>query len=587
MANISQERIQEIRQNADIVEIISSYIPLIPKGKNFFGVCPFHEDHSPSMSVSREKQLYKCFSCGAGGNVFQFVKEYENIDFLKAVSIVANKIGMDFSYQKNNSYINKYQDEYEIMQLASLFYNNNIMSSYGIKAKEYLQKRNITDEIIKTFNIGLSLNDNSLTTFLQKKKKNINTIKDLGLVKENNFETYDLFHNRIMFPIENIEGQVVGFTGRVYLDNDTPKYLNTKETKLFKKGKILYNYHRAKEYVHQKKALIIVEGNMDAIRMSASGFQNTVALMGTSLTNDQIELIKKLRVKIILMLDNDQAGKINTYQNGLLLEKNNILLEVVRLTNAKDPDEFIKTYGKEAMQDEITHSISFLEFKLNYLKDNKNLNDAKDLASYIKEVIKSLNNNDNLTKEITIKKLAKEYDLSYDLLKEQLDSEIKPTIVKKNIKNESPPKKSRYLMCAQRILYGMMSDLKIIKMYQKELNYFLEKQHRQVANEIIDYYEKNKTISLVDFLSYAELSPIKDDILQITNSIKDENITENNIEESILMMKEIMIEKEIKDLKKQLKESLDINAKIKIGLKMTELCRQKNELKKERSVNND
>ena len=142
-------------------------------------------------------------------------------------------------------------------------------------------------------------------------------------------------------------------------------------------------------------------------------------------------------------------------------------------------------------------------------------------------------------------------------------------------------------MCAQRILYGMMSDLKIIKMYQKELNYFLEKQHRQVANEIIDYYEKNKTISLVDFLSYAELSPIKDDILQITNSIKDENITENNIEESILMMKEIMIEKEIKDLKKQLKESLDINAKIKIGLKMTELCRQKNELKKERSVNND
>ncbi len=573
---VKDNQIEEIRKNADIVEIISSYIPLTLKGKNYFGICPFHQDHSPSMSVSKERQLYKCFSCGAGGNVFNFVKEYENVSFMEAVSIVALKIGMNFTsnYVKPKE---ENEEEYKIMQLASLYYQNNLQSSLAKKAKEYLYSRQITDEMILTFHLGLALDDNKLGSLLINKNYEKNLIQNLGLVNDKGF---DVFQNRILFPLENPEGRVVAFTGRVYLNDIKPKYLNSKETVLFKKGNILYNYHRAKEKVKLFKKVILVEGNMDAMRMYTLGFYNTIALMGTSLTKDQIELIKKLRVPVTLMLDNDEAGKINTYNNGKLLEEAGLNIDVVRLSKAKDPDEFLINYGAVAMEELLAHPVSFLEFKLAYLKENKNLKDTKELISYVKEVLEMLDNSSELEKDITIKKLANDYDISYELLKDELNKheKVKEKKEEEKVVVEVKPKKNKYEICANAIVYYMMNDVKYIKMYQKNLNYFSLKKYRQIASEVLYYFEKHKTINLADFLSYVEISPIKDDIKQVINSIKDDELTDDKMEEYLKGMKKIMIDEEIRDLKNRQKNTFDEIEKNEIGLKITDLKKDKERL---------
>ena len=379
MFHIDEAEINHIRENADIVEIVSSYIPLTQKGKNYFGVCPFHEDHSPSMSVSREKGIYKCFSCGATGNVFKFVGDYENINFAEAVKRVADKIGLSLKSTIKIQKEKKNEIEYKVMELSSLLFQNNLITKEGEQARTYLEQRGLNEEAIKDFQIGLSLEKNQLYEFLHQKKYEDQMLYQLGLTNQSNGNNYDIFIQRIMFPIHNANGEVVGFTGRIYLpESSPPKYLNSKETIIFKKGNILFNYHRAKDAIRLKKQIILVEGNMDAIRMYHSGFKNTIALMGTSLTTTQIGLLKKLRAPILLMLDNDDAGNIATYQIGTLLEKENIPISVVRLSGEKDPDEYIIKNGVDAMEENLKNAISFLDFKITYYKQNKNLKDSEE-----------------------------------------------------------------------------------------------------------------------------------------------------------------------------------------------------------------
>lgn len=586
MPRLSQETINEIRQKADIVDIVKEYIPLTQKGKNYFGVCPFHQDHSPSMSVSRERQLFKCFSCGMAGNVFKFVSEYENISYLEAVAKVAGKVGMPITITKTYTPVQKYQEEYELMNLANLFYENNLNTEKGLPAKSYLKKRGLNDEMIKDFNIGLSFANNSLFEFFQKKNISPAKLVELGLLNQVDLNYQDVFRNRILFPIHNDEGRVVGFTGRVYESDSTPKYLNSRETKLFRKGNILFNYHRARDAVRLAKRVILVEGNMDAIRMYASGFKNTIALMGTSLTHDQIVLLKKLRVPVILMLDNDNAGELATYQVGLELEKEEFELEVVRLSGKKDPDEYIVTYGIEAMQENIDHPLSFLEFKLNFLKKNKNLQDTNDLANYVKEVLKTLEGKDAITIDITLNKLVQEYNLSYDVLKEEIKEKV-PVKQKETSKPVVVKRKNAYVSSAEHILYYMMNDAKYIKMYQNRLGYFKEEVYRGIANEIIYYYEQNKNIELADFLSYVEISPLKEAMSAIIQSINDEEIGETKMEDYIFHIKMKLWEDKVKELKESQKKETDIHKKGLIGEDIVNLKKKIQELKEERSVKND
>lgn len=578
MFHIDDAEINHIRENADIVEIVSSYIPLTQKGKNFFGVCPFHNDHAPSMSVSSEKGIFKCFSCGATGNVFKFVSDFENISFVEAVQKIAEKVGITLKSQIVTKKAKKNSLEYQIMDFSSLFFQNNLMTEKGLTALNYLKSRALDEDTIKEFQIGLSFSSNSLYELLKTKKYENKTLVNLGLINQNGLNFHDIFVHRIMFPIHNINGETVGFTGRIYQkDSAPPKYLNSKESYIFKKGNILFNFHRAKDAIRIAKKVILVEGNMDAIRMYSVGIKNTIALMGTSLTSYQIQELKRLRVPIVLMFDNDSAGNIATYQNGNLLEKEGMNVSVVRLSGEKDPDDYIIKNGVEKIQNNIKNAISFLEFKLSYLKQNKNLQDSEDLANYIKEVLENMKDTtDPILKEITLKKLSEDYGVSLTTLKEELEkiSKNEQIEVKITPKEEIQNTNAKSADSIHHILYFMMNDPKYILMYKSKLGYFKDANYRGLANEILAYYEIHKTINLADFLTYAESSKLKEEIYKITTSIKDENINEQIMEEYIVAVRKKMKEQEIKELKEQQKQELDENRKLNIAMRIQALKKE-------------
>ena len=302
MSKITFEEILDLQRKINISDIVREYIPLVQKGKNYFGICPFHDDHNPSMSVSDEKQMYKCFVCGAAGNVFNFVQNYEKINYYEAVKKVADKSGINIDigvYKKDN---NIYNEQYDIYELSNKFYQNNLKTSLGKIARNYLKERNIDDDIIKHFQIGLSLNDNNLTKLLINKgfKEDILVKSGIAIKKEN--KIYDIYKNRIMFPLWDINGKTIGFSGRIYEGNDQSKYVNTMETDIFKKGSLLYNYDYAREEILKKDEIIIVEGFMDVIRLYTIGIKNVVASMGTAITKEQVNLIRKKTKNVILML---------------------------------------------------------------------------------------------------------------------------------------------------------------------------------------------------------------------------------------------------------------------------------------------
>ena len=573
MAYINEEEINTIRSNADIVEIIGDYLDLKPKGRNYVALCPFHDDHSPSLVVSRERQMFTCFTCKTSGNVFSFIMKYENVSFPEAVRVVAKKIGYNLKGDFSNFKENKYKKEYDIMNFATKYYSNNINTSAGINAYKYLENRGITKDIIKEFNIGLAVDKkDDLYNILTNKNYSLEDLSDLGLVNKINLNVYDTFINRIMIPIENLQGQVVGFTGRIYNnEKDLAKYLNTKETKIFKKGDILFNYHNARNSIREEKQVVVVEGNMDAITLSSNGIKNVVALMGVALSQVQVDTLKKLNVPIILMLDNDSAGLDATVKNGEILRKTGVDTRVVRLTDAKDPDEYIRSKGVNALKNNIKHAINYLDFILEYLKRDLDLNNISDLKKYINNVILSINSEDDLTKELIISKISKEYQIDEKILKQNID--IKP-IKRKEIKKEENPKISKYQKAVSKILYMMMLDNKYITIYKNKLGYFKEKKEREIASEII-YYNSKNNINIADFLTYIlnneELSEFIDNILSENENTKDSIEEFNNCIEVVL---KILKEDEISKLKEEIKKEVDINKKVELMTRLTEIKKE-------------
>lgn len=442
MAVIPNEELNRIQSAANIVEIISSYINLEKQGKNYFGVCPFHDDHNPSMSVSEEKGLFTCFVCHKTGNVFSFVQDYENVTFIEAVKIVASKVGIELDAGIKDT--SKYDKHYEAVELALKFYQNNLKSKDGKKASDYLKQRGINEEIIEEFNIGYApSNYDTITKLLVNKGFDEQLLIDVGLANRGN-TTYDLFRNRITFPIHNSSGKPIGFSARIYEDVNEAKYINTKETVIFKKGRTLFNYHRAQNEARRKKYLLVVEGQMDAIRVYASGIKNVVATMGTALTDDHIKLLSRLNVKIVLCMDNDAAGEKATIQNGEALSKSGVELAILRLTGAKDPDEYILKHSKEEFEDAINHAITYFDFKLNYYKKDKNLNKVEDVSKYINEVISELNkSNDQILIDLTVNELTKEYGIDKNVLLNKI-IKVEPTISPKiEIRKEKNYRKIR------------------------------------------------------------------------------------------------------------------------------------------------
>lgn len=577
MAYISNEEINEIRSRANIVDIISGYLQVSSKGKNYVALCPFHNDHSPSLIISPEKQIFNCFTCRTGGNVFSFVMKYENVSFAEAVSIVAKKVGFNL---KNDVFVkseNKYSKDYEIYEYAMKYYLNNINTADGSKAREYLLKRGINETIIKEFKLGYS--GSSKDTFYKlatNKGWDIETLNKLGLINKVNENVYDTFINRIVIPIENLKGEVVGFTGRIFNGEDnTAKYLNTKETEIFKKSSLLFNYHNAKNYIRDRKSVIVVEGNMDAIKMSAKGFKNVVALMGVALSNEQIDILKRLKVPVILMLDNDNAGEEATIKNGESLINSGVDTKVVRLSGAKDPDEYLEKFSIDAMQNNIDKAIKYIDFKIECLKKDKDLSNMEDLITYVKEVINSINGEDDLTKEIILSKISKDYAIDIDILKSNLKTEVKKDVKKEETQEVRDKKLTKYQKASHKVLYYMLMDSKYINLYKNTLGYFKERIERVLASEIVYYESNNGNIDVADFTTTIMGSEDEYEFLQIilsengNTSVSDEEF--NSCVKAIL---DIYKKDEIIKVKGLIASELDQTKKEELVKKLIDLKRK-------------
>ncbi len=562
MNTLSQEKINEIRNSVNIVDVISSYIPLTPKGKNYFGVCPFHDDNNPSMSVSPSRQIYKCFSCGATGTVFKFIMDYENISFLEAVKKVADIGGISVNIGK----VTKKQTHTELHQIYDLslkFYINNLNTVGGKEAREYLKNRNIDEETIKEFQIGLSLKHDVLSKILIKKFKPDEVLKS-GLVGKNDYGYYDLFYDRIMFPLYDLNGNPVAYSGRIYNKKDNSKYFNTRETEIFKKGELLYNYHRAKDIARKKNQIIIMEGFMDVIRSFTVGIKNVIAMMGTAVTPTQAHLIKRMAKDIILCFDGDEAGAKATMSCSNELLKIGVTPKIIRLEDNLDPDEYIQKYGKEAFQRKIDNPISVMDFKLSYLKNGKDLTSSEGEAKYISEVIGELNKiDDDILKDLTIKKIVAEMNIDEDIIRKHL--EVKPKQIPKP-KTQMEIKTDKYEKAESALIYYMLKSPEVITMYNKKVTYIPNREYRQLAREISSFYKNFGFISEADFIDYIECDK---DLMATIGKINKQNTKETysleEIEDYINVIRDYNIKEEIKRLTNKMKNLTDPLDKAKIA----------------------
>ena len=575
MEVISNEQINNIRSSVDIVEIISSYLPLTQKGKNYFGVCPFHDDHSPSMSVSKEKQIYTCFSCGATGNVIKFVMDYENISFLEALKVLADKAGiaLNINITKNNLNFDKYKELYNIYDFAFKFYQNNINTSNGIEAKNYLHSRNIDDKVIKEFGIGISLKKiDLLTKMLIKKNYSINDLIKSGLIVKGKNNYMDIYYNRIMFPLYNLNGQVVGFSGRIYDTNDSSKYINTKETEIFKKGELLYNYHRSKNICRQKNEVIVMEGFMDVIRAFTIGVENTVATMGTAVTKNQALLIKKMAKDVILCFDGDSAGAKATNACIELFNEIGVNPKIVRLEENLDPDEYILKYGKEKFISKLNNPINIMDFKLSYFKKNKDFSNPNDLADYVNKIIDDLNKiDDDVLRELTLNKISSESKLDMDFLRGKLTDNAKNDKIVVMKPKEQNKKITKYQKAEENLIYYMMKSTEVIKLYDEKITYMPDEEYRTLAREISYFYKKYGYINIADLITTLKNKKM----LKVLGKIEMLNLKENYSKEEILdyidTIWEFNLKFEINSLKEKIKNENDPLEKAKLAQKIVEL----------------
>ena len=572
MEKIPYDTILDIQRKVDIVSVIGEYLPLEQRGKNYFAVCPFHDDHNPSMSISKEKQIYTCFVCGASGNVFNFVSNYEKVSFSKAVSIVASKIGIKIDSYEENKVTSPNQKYYDIFNLANKYYQNNINTTYGKEAIKYLNNRKLDDDVIKNFEIGLSFDDNGLSKLLESKKYLKEDINSIGLCGIKDNFTYDIFRNRIMFPIHDSEGRVIGFSGRIYNNSGENKYVNSKESIVFKKGNTLYNYSKAIKYIREKKQVIIVEGFMDVIRLYTVGIKNVVATMGTAITKEHASLIRRLSSDVVLCFDGDKAGEKATVSAIEALEKIDIEPKVIRLEDNLDPDEYILEKGLDLFLTHLKNAISSFEFKINKNKENINFNDATEVSNYINESVKELSKiNDKIVYELTIKKLSKQTGVDVGTIESLIDKkeEKKKIIITKPVYNN---KKNRYGKAEEYLIYYMLRDIDTIKIYKNNVSYLSNRLLSRIACEIEDFYDKKNYIDVTDFTVFLQDKiDLINEVLKIDSLCLPDKVSNEQIYDYVKTIDNGVLKNEINRIKEEIEKEDSVAKKVELLKKLAEL----------------
>ena len=593
MARYSDELIEEIRNTNDIVDVISQYVHLKRSGRNFFGLCPFHNEKSPSFSVSPDKQIFHCFGCGVGGNVYTFLMKIEGINFIEAVQMLAERANINLPALENNA--DSAREElkakvYKVNAFTADFYHKNLYLPTAKIAQEYVKKRKLSNETLKSFQIGFSGKFDELYQELRKQGFQEREILESGLVNKNERGQYiDRYRNRLMFPICDVRGKVIAFGGRV-LDDSKPKYINSPENVVYSKGRNLFGLNVAKKGDLSK--ILIVEGYMDVISLHQRGITNVVAPLGTALTQQQGWLLRKNAQQIILSFDSDEAGLTAKMRALEILQNMGCDIRILQMEGAKDPDEYIIKYGNARFLSLVDKALSVIEFKVKLLKRNLNLENVNDKIKFLNEISKLISKIDNtIEREVYIEKIAKEYDISKEAIyaevnkltyadkkDEKVLEKTKPVLLHKKTEstNVSEAVKKRENTILSILLTGNENLYQIIKQnisaddFKYELN-------KQIAKKLYEELEKgNSNInSIIDKMDEEEQNHITeimavdyeiddmekaiDDLMQ---SYQKDKLNERKLEILKLLEEEIQPDNK-KELEKELSDVIIQLAKLR------------------------
>lgn len=558
---IREELIERIKQDNDIVDIISENIRLKKSGRNYFGLCPFHNDKSPSLSVSQDKQIYKCFSCGEAGNVMTFVMKYKKLTFYEASKYLADKAGisLDLGDSEESQITKKRNLLYKVNTEAARYYFYNLQRISF--AKEYFLKRGIQEDIIKRFGLGYAQDKwHDLIIHLKKKGFNEGILLEAGLIlkSEKKGNTYDRFRNRVMFPVFDVRGKVIGFGGRV-LDDSKPKYLNSPETIVFHKGTNLYGLNFAIKNKLEQDYIIIVEGYMDVISLYQHGITNTVASLGTALTINQARLLKRYVNKVIISYDADVAGQTATLRGLEVLRHSGLDVKVLKVPQGKDPDEFVKNNGKDAFLRLVDNALPLIEYRIKNASEGINLKDNNELIKYGEKFAEILADLNPIEKDVYIKKISEETSIKeqaiYDLLSQVMTKDKK--------ENNFMNKKADYGTKLYVEPGYLKAERTLIKLMFKE-DYFQELNELiKVGDFVLDSH--NKIYSLIlqgknentnNIISYVESRCDDIESSKELINIKEQEIVEFTDKNRVIndYMREVQsykLKKKIEDLKKK------------------------------------
>lgn len=588
MARIGDETIDRILKETDIVDLIGEKVALTKQGKSYFGLCPFHHEKTPSFSVEPDRKIYNCFSCGEKGNAATFLQKTENLTFIEAIEVLADRanIDIDFNPYKN---ISPYQKYYNINDEALNFYKVYLSNTHqGEKALSYLKERGITNEIIKTFDFGLAPNEyDILTNTLQAKDILVSDLVDLGLTKQSVKETfYDLFRSRIIIPIKNEKNQVVAFSGRVYLDKDkdTAKYINSPQTKIFTKSKVLYNLNNALQYIKQSKRVLLFEGYMDVVAAYRANLKESVASMGTSLTKEQVELIKRYSNNVVICYDGDNAGLEATQRAIELFKEANMNVRVVLFKENLDPDDFIKKYSEQKLKDYIdNHWIDTIEFTYRRNQTQFDFSKMLEIEQFKKLIFDVIKNQSNSIIEQYLYKISEDTKISLESIQQDFAQYRGRMPIKSKRKRDTNVQiESKYKNAERRVLSYFIKDYKYLKDFNSfediELLY-IEEEARDLKMMIEDEYFKLESDSnqIIDIDTLVSL--MDDGLKQYYES----KVKKNHLEDSDDEYKDCrdvlrgyQLEMKYEQIQEKIKNAETIEEKIELAIERDKIQKEEN-----------
>ncbi|MFV1951398.1 MAG: DNA primase [Nitrospinota bacterium] len=566
MNYISDRLIEEVRVACDIVEIISDHLPLKKSGKNFKGLCPFHSEKTPSFVVSPEKQIFHCFGCGAGGNVYQFLMKSEGISFVDAVSHLAERQGIPIPKKSGDSGENdKRKRLYEINKLAADYFHKRLLeSSEGEKARGYLKKRDIDGNTINRFLLGYApLSWDHLLRYFVKKGVPPALLEKVGLIiaKERRDGYYDRFRDRIIFPIFNTQGMVIGFGGRIIDGSDQkgPKYLNSPETAIYKKGSNLYGLNLAKDIIRKEGSALIVEGYVDLIALYRHGIENVVSVSGTALTGRQVLLLRRYTDKAVIVFDADSAGRSAAEKGYDLLLERGMKVKIIALPGGSDPDSFIRKWGRDDFLKRIQNAVSFIEYMIERIAEEMNLSSLEGQVDGVNRILPFLSRIPNsVERDSYMSTIEEKMGISSNaLLMELRKASLRQ---RKGVDLSYVPEKVKKVVAEQSLIQLMLMDntnIGRIREYVSKEN-FEDHDLGQIASVLFDLLDKNEEISprkVIDLLLETHQKEIVSRL--VIDHIEYDNV-DKAVDDCIKAVKRRDIRCEISTIKQQRKEAIEM-----------------------------